>query len=420
MSKQPLSAIAEINPPLPRHVHDAELVSFVGMSDVKESGGTTSLRDVPFEAVKTGFTRFAEGDVLFAKITPCMENGKGALAAGLTNGIGCGSTEFHVLRAKGENCNGFIYQVVQSPTFRQKAEMNMSGSAGQQRVPSDFFKEFPVHIPAPPQQRRIAEILSTLDEAIEQTEALIAKMQQVKAGLMHDLFTRGVTPAGRLRPTREQAPGFYKESPLGWIPREWEIAKIGDVIDGIEQGWSPDCESEVATDQEWGVLKTSAVVWEGFVRSENKRLPSQLLPRPDLKIKKGDVLITRAGPNSRVGVVALVDIEPGKLMLSDKIYRVVPKMSLSGEFLTAAFSSAATQRDLDSYKTGLAESQTNISQAIVRRLLIPLPCLEEREIICERFRSARDCVRTTTLHLGKMLRLKNGLMLDLLSGECRY
>jgi type I restriction enzyme S subunit len=151
MSERPLSAIADINPPLPRHVPDSELVSFAGMSDVKESGGITSLRDVPFgAAVKVGFTRFIEGDVLFAKITPCMENGKGALAAGLTNGIGCGSTEFHVLRAKGENCNGFIYQVVQSRAFRQKAEMNMSGSAGQQRVPSDFFKEFPVHIPDPP------------------------------------------------------------------------------------------------------------------------------------------------------------------------------------------------------------------------------------------------------------------------------
>ena len=82
-------------------------------------------------------------------------------------------------------------------------------------------ERFEVLIAPEPQQRRIAEILSTLDEAIEQTEALIAKMQQVKAGLMHDLFTRGVTPNGRLRPTREQAPGLYKESPIGWIPREW-------------------------------------------------------------------------------------------------------------------------------------------------------------------------------------------------------
>lgn len=79
-----------------------------------------------------------------------------------------------------------------------------------------------------PQQRRIAEILSTLDETIEQTEALIAKMHQVKAGLMHDLFTRGVTPDGHLRPSREQAPDLYKDSPLGWIPKEWDSKSLGD------------------------------------------------------------------------------------------------------------------------------------------------------------------------------------------------
>ena len=73
-------------------------------------------------------------------------------------------------------------------------------------------------------QRRIAEILETVDKAIEQTEALIAKYQQVKTGLMHDLFTRGVTPDGGLRPTHAQAPQIYKEDPtLGWIPKEWEI-----------------------------------------------------------------------------------------------------------------------------------------------------------------------------------------------------
>ena len=75
-------------------------------------------------------------------------------------------------------------------------------------------------------QRRISEILSTVDEAIEQTEALIAKYQQVKAGLMHDLFTRGVSPDGRLRPTYKQAPHLYKESPLGWIPKEWGVVTV--------------------------------------------------------------------------------------------------------------------------------------------------------------------------------------------------
>ncbi|MDP2962376.1 MAG: restriction endonuclease subunit S [Sulfurimicrobium sp.] len=268
-------------------------------------------------------------------------------------------------------------------------------------------------------QCRIAEILSTLDEAIEQTEALIAKHQQIKAGLMHDLFTRGITPDGHLRPAREQAHDLYKESLLGWIPKEWEVRQVKDVISGIEQGWSPDCEHEPAGNQEWGVLKTSSVVWGGFDRTENKRLPTYLLPRPDLRINKGDVLMTRAGPNSRVGVVALVDIEPGRLMLSDKIYRLVPVAGLSSEFLTVALSSAATQHDLDSFKTGLAESQTNISQAIVRRLSLPIPKKDEREAICKRISVVTDQIRATGLHYSKLQTLKHGLMHDLLAGHVR-
>ena len=95
-----------------------------------------------------------------------------------------------------------------------------------------------VRAPISADQQRIAEILTTVDEAIEQTEALIAKTQQIKAGLMHDLFTRGVTPDGQLRPPRSEAPQLYKESPLGWIPKEWDSRLLDDrgleaaIIDG--------------------------------------------------------------------------------------------------------------------------------------------------------------------------------------------
>jgi len=97
-------------------------------------------------------------------------------------------------------------------------------------IGSADLKSMPVAAPDLPQQQRIAEILSTVDEAIEQTEALIAKTQQIKAGLMHDLFTRGVTADGQLRPPREGAPQLYKESPLGWIPKEWAIRPLRECL----------------------------------------------------------------------------------------------------------------------------------------------------------------------------------------------
>ena len=80
--------------------------------------------------------------------------------------------------------------------------------------------------PPLPEQRKIARILSTVDDLIERTEALIAKYRAIKQGLMHDLLTRGVDASGRLRPPREEAPGLYRESAVGWVPREWEVAPL--------------------------------------------------------------------------------------------------------------------------------------------------------------------------------------------------
>jgi type I restriction enzyme, S subunit len=88
-------------------------------------------------------------------------------------------------------------------------------------------------VPSLPEQRKIARILSTLDDLIERTEALIAKYRAIKQGLMHDLLTRGVDASGRLRPPREEAPGLYRESAVGWVPREWEVVRAESLCDSV-------------------------------------------------------------------------------------------------------------------------------------------------------------------------------------------
>src|SRR5690606_15758042 len=110
-------------------------VPFIPMTDVSESGRWTFKQSRPLKSVTAGFTAFEEGDVLVAKITPCLENGKGVHAVGLENGIGFGSTEFHVLRARMGNEPRFVFHLSQWRRFRRAAESQMVGSAGQQRVP---------------------------------------------------------------------------------------------------------------------------------------------------------------------------------------------------------------------------------------------------------------------------------------------
>jgi type I restriction enzyme, S subunit len=278
--------------------------------------------------------------------------------------------------------------------------------------------EIPIRFPKDPtHQKKIAAILETVDEAIGQTEALIAKYEQIKAGMMQDLFTRGLTPKGKLRPPRHQAPDQYKQTPIGWIPKEWEVKAIGKLLDAIEQGWSPDCASEPAAEDEWGVLKTTSVTWTGFSTIENKKLPVGLKPKLNYQIRMGDLLMTRAGPNSRVGVVAYVENEPSRVLLSDKLYRLKPKQVLDSQFLTLALSSENTQRHLDAFKTGLAESQTNISQAIVRKLLVAYPDAIERQEIVVRLKSADEQIQNQLRSLLKLQQQKSGLMHDLLTGK---
>ena len=137
----PLSNIADINPRHPRDLGDDLLVSFAPMPALSESQPDfRELRERPLSEVRKGFTHFAEGDVLFAKITPCMENGKAAVATRLRNGLGCGTTELHVLRPRDGINPYYIYHFIHQPSFRRAAEANFTGSAGQLRVPVAFVE----------------------------------------------------------------------------------------------------------------------------------------------------------------------------------------------------------------------------------------------------------------------------------------
>ena len=228
-SDTPLSELAQVNPPRPAlDLRDLDPVSFIPMGNVSESGRWTEQQSRPYGEVRRGYTYCAEGDVLFAKITPCTENGKGCHAIGLTNGVAFASTEFHVLRGKEGVDPRYIFQWSVNLPLRLNAVAHMTGSAGQQRVPADFFSRFTVPKLPLPEQSKIAEVLSTVDRAIEQTEALIAKHQRIKTGLMQDLLTRGIDEHGNLRSEETHE---FKDSPLGRIPVEWDIMALYEIVD---------------------------------------------------------------------------------------------------------------------------------------------------------------------------------------------
>jgi type I restriction enzyme S subunit len=176
-TKATLSDIVEINPRHPRELNDSLPVSFATMAALSESRAEFQfLAERPLGEVRKGFTHFAEGDVLFAKITPCMENGKAAVAVGLRNGVGCGTTELHVLRPLGKVDPHYIYHFVHQRSFRRAAEANFTGSAGQARVPTRFIEEAGIPLAPLNEQLRIVAKLEKLLDKVDSCQKRLAKI----------------------------------------------------------------------------------------------------------------------------------------------------------------------------------------------------------------------------------------------------
>ena len=166
---------------------------------------------------------------------------------------------------------------------------------------------FEIDLPPLPEQRKIARILSTVDDLIERTEALIAKYRAIKQGLMHDLLTRGVDASGRLRPPREEAPGLYRESAVGWVPREWEVVPIRSLVCRITYGFT----NPMPTTAEGPWMITALDIADGRIQYATARHTSQdsfdqltAKSRP----QAGDILVTKDGTLGRLAVVDREDI----------------------------------------------------------------------------------------------------------------
>ena len=168
-------------------------VSFFPMASLSQISGEIEEPQIKLlKDVKTGFTNFSEGDVVFAKITPCMENGKSAIIGNLVNNIGYGTTEFYVLRC-GENLyNRYLYHMVRDITFRNRAKSVMAGAVGQQRVPKSFMENYPLNLPSVSEQTEIVRILDDLiakeQQAKEAAEKVLEQIDLIKKAILARAF----------------------------------------------------------------------------------------------------------------------------------------------------------------------------------------------------------------------------------------
>ncbi len=184
-----ISTIAEINPRIDtKKMSNDTRISFIAMADVSEEGCILKKTDRLFGEVANGLTPFEDEDILFAKITPCMENGKGAIAVGLTNGVGFGSTEFHVLRPKNQDDLYYLFFLTMSAGLRKKAEQHMTGSAGQKRVPADFFDYYKVRFPDISKRKHVGDQMKWFSEKIAELKNNISCVAMIKKQIINQMF----------------------------------------------------------------------------------------------------------------------------------------------------------------------------------------------------------------------------------------
>jgi type I restriction enzyme S subunit len=419
-----LSELVEINPrtDLPAGAGTSMKVSFIPMSDVTESGDWIGKCERTLGTARSGFTAFADGDVLVAKITPCFENGKGAHVIGLTNGIGFGSTEFHVLRARDGVSQRFIHHVTQSAHLRRTAEAFMSGSAGQRRVPSDFFERYLVPDFSFKEQDALGRILDTLDTTIRQTEAIIEKLKQIKQGLLHDLLTRGIDANGELRPPQSHSPHLYKDSPLGWIPNEWNIFSIGQIVESIVDG---PFGSNLKTEHYVELPGVRVVRLQNIDIGEyddTERAYVSAEKAADLgrnEVLPGDVLIAALGDESfPVGRACSYPTWLPKAINKADCFRLRPEKNRAiGEFVVHSLNGSGVRRQTMSFEQGVTLQRINIGN--LRKIQLLLPTISEQILSCEKLAAIQHDLAANMKFLAKSRQQRSGLMNDLLTGRFR-
>ena len=389
---------------------DGGQVLSVGGENILRSGGVT-LEDVKCVPVAF-FNRMTKGhlrddDVLMNK--DGAQTGKVGWYNSSRAHVACINEHVFLLRGDPDQITqGYLYYSLLSDLGQAQIRLQISGSA-QPGLKTGFTKGVNVDIPADLcEQSMIVRVLSTVDQAIGETQALIAKQERIRVGLMQDLLTRGIDEHGNLR--SEQTHEF-KDSPLGRVPAGWAIPTLNELTPadapigyGIVQP---------------GVYDPSGVRVAG-IYTINSDFEKWHMSSPAIeaayqrsRIRSGDVLLSIKGSTGRVGVV------PPNVRgnISREIARIRPASTLSPHFIRFQLLSNSYQRYLLNAEVGTTRAELSIK--VLRELFVAIPPPAEQNEIVLRLASAERNLNATHLSLKKLRRVKTGLMQDLLTGNRR-
>ena len=369
----PIGEIATVNPRRDgalRLMDDQLDVTFVPMAAVDGVSGTIANPEVKaLGTLRKGFTPFIENDVIFAKITPCMQNGKSAVARRLVNGLGFGSTEFHVVRCGLRIIPEWLWYFLRQCSVKEEAQRNFRGSAGQQRVPAEFLKQLRIPVPERDQQRRLVHRINQYMERIDEIRSLNKQMALESSALLPSLLSSA-----------------FKELVTSYASRP-----IGTCLVESRYGTSRRCD---ASSNATPVLRIPNVAQGTISYSDIRycKLADGELER--LRLKTGDILVVRTnGSRELVGRCAVYVDRDRPFAFASYLIRLRPDPKEVNPLFLAFFLSSTMGRDAIARIRRTSAGQYNVNSDNLKRIELPLPPLPIQNKVTEQLVEQRDVVR---------------------------
>lgn len=388
-------------------------VSFLPMDAIGEDGTLDLSRNRAVAEVRNGYSYFEEGDVAFAKVTPCFENGKGALMRGLELGAGFGTTEITVLRPKVGTEPRFLNYVLRSEQFRQNGVGAMTGAGGLKRVPDEFTRDFKTPWPTPAEQERIANFLDVqtarIDALIAEKDALASSLQDIAEVTAYDLVTRGIY--------RNVARTAHREEWLREAPAHWGLQKLRQLAT-VGNGSTPKRDNE-------SYWSSGKIPWlnSGAVNAARITEASDLVTPTALKechlpmVREGSTVVALTGQGKTRGTASFTEIET--TINQHLAYVSLFDARMSDEYLWVYLTGMYSVLRHLSDGEGSTKGALTCEQLNQLRVLLPPPD-EQKEIVAtyrERVTAVENLREHAMLHIARLREYRSSLISAAVTGQ---
>ena len=421
-STEKLAKVALINPKVSfGSLKNESEISFVPMETVSDKDGRITDMRVRKVSDSKGFTRFKEGDLIWAKITPCMQNGKSAVARDLKQGFGCGSTEFFVIRPKSTDVLlvDYIHFLLRDERVLNDAQNYFGGSAGQQRVSVEFLKNFKIPIPPIPIQEKIVSIINSAYLAKQQKESeakslldsvdtyllnqLGVTLPEQNNSLQNRIFTTRFSEVvgGRFDSYFHQ--GYFKSAFSSLKLSKYPILRIKDIAEKVTSGITPLSGGEAYTTKDEGIpfIRSGNIEISGLINFEDL-----IYLKPEIhnttmkssKVKYGDLMIAIVG--ATIGQVGIY-LDDREANINQAIALVRIKDGLNRQFIKEVIKSSIGQLNLNRLKRPVARANINLEEISTMQIIIPP--LEKQNEIASHIQAIRAKAKALQQEAAKLL-----------------